>query len=124
MTPRASRPPSAAADPSDAVAVAVVEEAIVDGDVAFGTSELRARPGTARSALRSRDMRRLWFAMFGSNIGTWMQNVALGAFAYRLSHSASFVALIGFAQLGPVLVLAPVGGLLADVVDRLAALGR
>ena len=118
MTPRASRPPSAAADPSDAVAVAVVEEAIVDGDVAFGTSELRARPGTARSALRSRDMRRLWFAMFGSNIGTWMQNVALGAFAYRLSHSASFVALIGFAQLGPVLVLAPVGGLLADVVDR------
>lgn len=90
---------------------AVAEEAIVDGDVAI-------RPGTARSALRSRDLRRLWFATFASNIGTWMQNVALGAFAYRLSHSASFVAYVGFAQLGPVLLLAPVGGLLADVVDR------
>ncbi|HVT22589.1 MAG TPA: MFS transporter, partial [Mycobacteriales bacterium] len=70
------------------------------------------------SALRSRDMRRLWLAMFGSNIGTWMQNVALGAFAYQLTKSASFVALVGFAQLGPVLVLAPFAGLLADVVDR------
>jgi MFS family permease len=92
-------------------AAAVAEEAIVDGDVAI-------RPGTARSALRSRDLRRLWYATFASNIGTWMQNVALGAFAYRLEHSASFVAYVGFAQLGPVLLLAPVGGLLADVVDR------
>ncbi|HEX3900318.1 MAG TPA: MFS transporter, partial [Mycobacteriales bacterium] len=92
-------------------AAAVAEEAIVDGDVAI-------RPGTARSALRSRDLRRLWYATFASNIGTWMQNVALGAYAYRLEHSASFVAYVGFAQLGPVLLLAPVGGLLADVVDR------
>ncbi|HVW80027.1 MAG TPA: MFS transporter [Mycobacteriales bacterium] len=92
-------------------AAAIAEEAIVDGDVAI-------RPGTARSALRSRDLRRLWYATFASNIGTWMQNVALGAFAYRLEHSASFVAYVGFAQLGPVLVLAPVGGLLADLVDR------
>lgn len=68
--------------------------------------------------MRSRDLRRLWVATFASNIGTWMQNVALGAFAYRLSHSASFVAYVGFAQLGPVLLLAPVGGLLADIVDR------
>jgi MFS family permease len=92
-------------------AAAVAEEALVEGDVAI-------RPGTARSALRSRDLRRLWYATFASNIGTWMQNVALGAFAYRLEHSASFVAWVGFAQLGPVLLLAPVGGLLADVVDR------
>ncbi|HWA67681.1 MAG TPA: MFS transporter, partial [Mycobacteriales bacterium] len=101
-----------------AAAVAVAEEAIVDGDVAIAAGELRSRPGTARSALRSRDLRTLWLATFASNIGTWMQNVALGAFAYRLEHSASFVAWVGFAQLGPVLVLAPVGGLLADVVDR------
>jgi MFS family permease len=96
----------------------VVQEATVDGDVALGPEQLSHRSGTARSALRSRDFRRLWLAMFSSNVGTWMQNVALGAFAYRLSHSASFVALVGFAQLGPLLVLAPVGGLLADSVDR------
>jgi MFS family permease len=103
---------------ASAAVSARVEEASVDGDVAFSPSELRIRPGTARSALRSRDFRRIWIATFSSNVGTWMQNVALGAFAYRLTHSASFVALIGFAQLGPLLVLAPVGGLLADLVDR------
>jgi MFS family permease len=101
----------AAVELGDAAAVAIAEEAILDGDVAI-------RPGTARSALRSRDMRRLWLAMVGSNIGTWMQNVALGAYAYDLTHSASFVSVVFFAQLGPVLVLAPFAGLLADVVDR------
>jgi len=103
------------ADTGDA---AVLEEAILDGDHPVGPQEFRVRPGTARSALRARDFRRLWLSMFASNIGTWMQNVALGAFAYRLSHSASFVAIVGFAQLGPLLVLAPIGGMLADAVDR------
>ena len=96
----------------------LVEEAQVEGDVAFALGELEIRPGTARSALRSRDFRVLWFATFASNVGTWMQNVALGAFAYELTHSAGFVALTGFAQLGPLLLLATVGGMLADAVDR------
>lgn len=96
----------------------LVEEAQTDGDVAVALGELTVRPGTARSALRSRDFRVLWIATFASNVGTWMQNVALGAFAYELSHSAGFVALTGFAQLGPLLVLATVGGMLADAVDR------
>jgi MFS family permease len=47
-----------------------------------------------------------------------MQNIALGVFAYRLTHSAQFVALLGFAQLGPLLFLSPIGGVLADIVDR------
>ena len=96
----------------------LVEEAQSEGDVPLAPAELSARPGTARSALRSRDFRVLWIATFSSNVGTWMQNVALGAFAYQLSHSAGFVALTGFAQLGPLLVLATVGGMLADAVDR------
>lgn len=96
----------------------LVEEAQAEGDVPLAPGELEVRPGTARSAMRSRDFRVLWIATFSSNVGTWMQNVALGAFAYQLSHSASFVALTGFAQLGPLLVLATVGGMLADAVDR------
>ncbi|HMC70835.1 MAG TPA: MFS transporter, partial [Mycobacteriales bacterium] len=96
----------------------LVEEAQTEGDVALAPGELKVRPGTARSALRSRDFRVLWVSTFSSNVGTWMQNVALGAFAYQLSHSASFVALTGFAQLGPLLLLATVGGVLADAVDR------
>jgi MFS family permease len=111
-------------DPEEELAAeAALEEASVDGDVAvsperLGVGKNGAKPGTARAALQARDFRVLWLAMFSSNVGTWMQNVALGAFAYKLSHSANFVALVGFAQLGPLLVLAPVGGLLADQVDR------
>jgi len=47
-----------------------------------------------------------------------MQNVVLGAYAYDITHSSSFVGLIIFAQLGPALLLAMVGGLIADRVDR------
>ena len=53
-----------------------------------------------------------------SNVGTWMQNVVLGALAYSITGSGVAVGLIIFAQLGPLLILSPVGGMLADAVDR------
>lgn len=126
MSPVGERAPASPEDLETGAltaAEAAIEEATVDGDVAVGSDQLgigrsSARPGTARAALQARDFRVLWLAMFSSNIGTWMQNVALGAFAYKLTNSANFVALIGFAQLGPLLILAPIGGLLADQVDR------
>ena len=74
--------------------------------------------GAARAALASRDFRVVWFGALASNIGTWMQNVTLGAFAFELTHSPTFVSLTAFAQLGPVLMLALVGGVLADTFDR------
>jgi MFS family permease len=70
------------------------------------------------AALRHPVFRTVYFGAFASNIGTWMQNVILGAYAYTLTHSATFVGVIIFAQLGPALFLAPVGGLIADKVDR------
>lgn len=75
-------------------------------------------PGSARSALRHRVFRRVLFGAFLSNIGTWMHNVVLGAIAYDLTESSTFVGLIVFAQLGPMLLLASVGGILADRYDR------
>lgn len=92
----------------------VVEEttdALVDGDRSL-------TPGTAQAALRHRDFRIVWSGTFGSNIGTWMQNVLLGAFAFKLTGDPGYVGLLVFAQLGPLLFLAPLGGVLADVVDR------
>ena len=74
--------------------------------------------GTAISALRHRTFRIVFFGAFASNIGTWMQNVVLGAYAYDITHSSTFVGVIIFAQLGPALLLAMVGGLIADKVDR------
>jgi MFS family permease len=88
------------------------EDALLEGDRTF-------TPGTAASALRYRTFRLIYFGAFASNIGTWMQNVVLGALAYELSdHSAAFVGLIMFAQLGPLLLLSMIGGMLADTVDR------
>ena len=76
------------------------------------------RPGTAQSALRHRDFRIVWAGTFTSNIGTWMQNVLLGAYGYTLTHSAAYVGLLYFAQLGPLLLLSVVGGVAADTFDR------
>lgn len=75
-------------------------------------------PGTLRSALSSTAFRRLFAGMFASNIGTWMQNITLISLAYALTGDAWFTGLITFAQLGPMLFLSPVGGALADRIDR------
>ena len=75
-------------------------------------------PGTARAALRHRDFRVLWSGILASNTGTWMQNVLLGAYGYTLTKSPLYVAVLFFAQLGPILFLSPLGGLLADDFDR------
>jgi len=88
-----------------------IEDSFVDGD----------RPvsrGTALAALRHRPFRIVFLGAFASNIGTWMQNVVLGAYGYSLTHSSVFVGVLIFAQLGPALLLSMVGGLVADKVDR------
>lgn len=55
---------------------------------------------------------------FASNVGTWMQNVVLPAYVYQRTGKASIVALLVFAQLGPLLVLAIPAGVIADRFDR------
>jgi MFS family permease len=87
------------------------EDAFLDGDRQF-------EPGTARSALSHRSFRIFFLGAFASNIGTWMQNAVLGAYAYDVTGSPSFVGLLVFAQLGPLLIFSTVGGVLADEVDR------
>jgi MFS family permease len=88
-----------------------IEDAVIDGDSPIST-------GTARSALRHRTFRIVFLGAFASNIGTWMQNVVLGAYAYNITHSSTFVGVVIFAQLGPALLFATLGGLIADKVDR------
>ena len=87
------------------------EDAILEGDRTF-------TPGTAAAALSHRTFRTVYVGAFVSNIGTWMQNVVLGALAYDLTGSGVFVGVIMFAQLGPLLLLSMVGGMLADSLDR------
>ena len=96
---------------SDEPCVEETAEALLEGDTRFA-------PGTARSALSHREFRTLFVGAWLSNIGTWMQQVVLAAFAYDLTGSSTFVGQLVFAQLGPVLVLGLIGGVVADVVDR------
>ncbi len=82
-----------------------------------------ATPGTARAALENRPFRRLYYAGFASNVGSWMQTVVLGPFVYKLSgNSARFVGLVIFAQLGPQLLVAIPGGALSNRVSNRKAL--
>ncbi len=87
------------------------EDALLEGDRPFA-------PGTARAALSYPVFRRVFGGALLSNIGSWMQNVVLGAYGYSLTHSATFVSLLSFAQLVPLMLLSVVGGALADRFDR------
>lgn len=73
--------------------------------------------GSPRSAFANRAFRWVFLGAFASNIGTWMQNVALLAYAQSLG-GPELVGVVTFAQLGPMLVLSPFGGVLADRIDR------
>lgn len=80
------------------------------------------RPGTARAALSYPEFRWIWLALFGSNIGTWMQNFTLPAYVDDRTHSAALVGLLVFTQLGPLLLLSIPAGVIADKVPRRAFL--
>jgi hypothetical protein len=60
----------------------------------------------------------MWLGVFACCVGTWMQTVVLGAYAYRLTQSSAVVGALTFAQIGPLLLLSIVGGIVADAVDR------
>jgi MFS family permease len=69
-------------------------------------------------ALAERDFRLYFFGQAVSLIGTWVQQVAMSWIAYRVTGSAFLLGLIAFSGQIPILLLAPVGGLLADRLDR------
>ena len=69
-------------------------------------------------ALRHRNYRIYFFALLISFIGTWMQSVAQSWLIYRLTESAWLLGFVAFIGQVPVLLLAPVGGVLADRRSR------
>jgi predicted MFS family arabinose efflux permease len=71
-----------------------------------------------RSALRHRSFRRLLTGLAVSQAGDWLYNVALLAFVYERTHSASWLAATTAARVLPLVLLGPVGGVVADRFDR------
>jgi predicted MFS family arabinose efflux permease len=75
-----------------------------------------------RGALSVPAFRGLWAAGLISDTGDWLLRVALPIVVFSLTGSALGTALAFAAELAPGIVLAPVGGRLADTLDRRALL--
>ncbi len=72
----------------------------------------------ALRSLRHRNFQLFFAGQLISLTGTWMQSVAQSWLVYRLTDSGLLLGLVGFAGQFPVLLLAPVGGSVADEFSR------
>src|SRR5215813_1827168 len=69
-------------------------------------------------ALRHRNYLLFFIGQGISLIGTWMQQIGEVWLAYRLTHSAFYLGVVGFASQIPTFLLAPLMGAWADRADR------
>jgi len=68
--------------------------------------------------LRRRNFALIWTAALVSNIGSWLQTVAVGILVTELTGQARWTGLVAAAAFVPIGVLSPVGGAIADRFDR------
>jgi MFS family permease len=68
--------------------------------------------------LRHRDFALLWSAAFLSNTGSWMQSVAVGVLVTARTGQARWTGLVAAAAFLPMGLLSPLGGAVADRLDR------
>jgi predicted MFS family arabinose efflux permease len=71
-----------------------------------------------RVALRTRDLRLLLSGLAASQAGDWLYNLALLALVYERTGSSAWVGIATGARVLPMVVLAPLAGVLADRLDR------
>jgi MFS family permease len=98
---------SMGADKTEVISAAVVEPIVVRGHVA---SMFRS--------LATRDFALFWSGNFLSNIGTWMQTVALGWVILVMTNSPFLLGLNGFLSQIPAFLFALPGGAIADRFSR------
>ncbi len=60
----------------------------------------------------------LWVATFISNAGSWMQKITTAWLIYEMTHSKAWLGTDAFASGITTVLLLPVGGVIADRVDR------
>jgi MFS family permease len=68
--------------------------------------------------LRRRSFALLWAGSLVSNVGTWMQTVAVGALVTADTGRATWTVLVAAGAFLPIGLLSPLGGALADRLDR------
>ncbi len=79
---------------------------------------MRLHAAAALRPLRYRNFALLWTASLISNIGSWMQTVAVGALVISRTGQASWAVLVAAGAFLPIGLLSPVGGALADRLPR------
>jgi MFS family permease len=83
---------------------------------------LRSKVSTAAyeafRSLRNRNYRLFFVGQLVSNTGNWLTMVALTLLVLRMTNSGLAVGLLTACQFGPILVLSPFAGLVADRVDK------
>jgi MFS family permease len=81
-------------------------------------SEIATAESSPWAPLAQRAFRWLWFGVFLSYIGTWMQTVGAQWLLVDAPNAATLVSLVQAAMTLPVMLLALPGGVLADSFDR------
>ncbi len=114
-----SRPTSADADGIAARQRGAAPSSRRDGSWFAGVASMprRTRDGVF-PALRHQQYARLWAANTGSLLAYGMSTVAQGWLAIELTNSPFALGVLGVFMSIPMLVLSPIGGLLADRLDR------
>lgn len=79
---------------------------------------MSAPAGSIRAALKHRSFRRLLLALGASQGGDWLYNVGLLAFVYEHTHSTAWLSATTVIRVLPIVVLGPLGGVVADRFDR------
>jgi MFS family permease len=78
----------------------------------------KSRWQAAGRALRHRNFQLFFSGQLISLIGTWMQTVAQSWLVYRLTGSGLLLGAVGFSSQIPVFLVAPLGGITADRMNR------
>src|SRR2546421_5856568 len=74
--------------------------------------------GGIRGLFRVRGFRRLFAGQAVSGLGDWVATLAFIALAFDITHNQTAVAVVLILRLVPPIFAAPVGGILADRLDR------
>lgn len=78
--------------------------------------------GAIKRSLRNYNYRTFVTGSVLSNIGTWVQRVAIGWLAWELTHSGFWLGVVAFSDLFPIVLLAPFAGALTDRADQMVML--
>ena len=76
------------------------------------------KSGGAFEALRYPDYFWFWSSYFVSNVGSWMQSIAMGWLLFELTNSPAYLGLFSALRMVLLISFFIIGGILSDRIDR------